>query len=65
VALDLQAQLDALREAYGSGATRVSYESKSVDYRSLAEMREIIASLENQLGITRPANIIARPRMWR
>ena len=65
MAIDLQSQLDALREAYYSGATRVSYESKSVDYRSLAEMRELIASLENQLGIVRPANIIAKPRMWR
>ena len=34
VAVHLQAQLDALREAYASGATRVSYESRSVDYRT-------------------------------
>jgi hypothetical protein len=65
MALDLQAQLDALREAYFSGATRVNYEGKSVDYRSLAEMRELIDSLQRQLGIVQPANVIAKPRMWR
>jgi hypothetical protein len=64
VALDLQSQLDALREAYYSGTRRVSYSDKSVEYASLAEMREAIASLEAQLGATPSRNIIARPRRW-
>jgi hypothetical protein len=65
VALDLQQQLDALREAYYSGVRTVSYEGKNVTYASASELREAIASIEAQLGITRSANIIAKPRMWR
>jgi hypothetical protein len=61
----LESQLDALREAYASGVTRVSYESKNVDYRSIAEMRELISSLEAQLGATPSRNIVCKPRMWR
>ena len=61
----LESQLAALREAYASGVTRCSYESKSVEYRSLAEMREAIASLEAQLGATPSRNIVCKPRMWR
>jgi hypothetical protein len=61
----LESQLAALQQAYYSGTTRVSYESKSVEYRSLSEMREPISSLEAQLGATPSRNIIAKPRMWR
>jgi hypothetical protein len=65
MALDLQAQLDSLREAYYSGVRTVSYEGKNVTYASASELREAIASLEAQLGITRSANVVARPRIWR
>lgn len=36
------AQLVALEAALASGATTVSYEGKSVTYRSVAELREAI-----------------------
>lgn len=45
-----QAQLDAIKRAYASGVTRVSYDGKSTDYRSLAEMRQIIATIEADLA---------------
>lgn len=52
-------QLVAIKEAYASGITRVSYDGKSTEYRSLAEMREIIATIEAALaadmGKPRPA----------
>ena len=46
----MQAQLDALRSAYSSGAVTVSYDGKNVTYRSLDEMRAAIAALENQIN---------------
>lgn len=46
----LQLQLANLREAQRSGATRVQYEGKSVDYRSAAEMAQAIAALENTIS---------------
>lgn len=57
----LQAQLDALRAAYFSGASSVAYEGKSVLYRSGADMLAAIDSLERQLGIdTRPRRVVMR-----
>jgi hypothetical protein len=53
---DLQAQLAALQAAYNSGARNVSYEGKSVNYGSPAEMREAIAAIENQINGMAGAN---------
>jgi hypothetical protein len=46
----LQAQLETLRAAYRSGVLRVHSGDKDVQYRSSAEMREAIASLENEIA---------------
>ena len=43
---DIAAQLAALRDAYRSGHLEVSYEGKTVKWRSLDEMRQAIADLE-------------------
>ena len=56
----LAAQIVALREAIASGAMRIKYrgasgEEKDVTYRSLADMRDVLADLERQSG--------ARPRV--
>ena len=40
-----QAQLDALCEAYASGVTKVTYEGKTVEYRSLADLSRAIATI--------------------
>lgn len=45
-----QNQLDAIRMAYVSGVTRVSYDGKTTEYRSLDEMRQIIATIEADLA---------------
>lgn len=45
-----QSQLDALREAYASGVTEVSYDGKTVKYRSLAEIATAINTVANALG---------------
>jgi len=50
----IQAELDAISTAISSGATRVSYDGKSVEYRSLTEMRSVRDALMRELGL-RPA----------
>ena len=45
-----QAQLDTIKRAYATGVTRVTYEGKTTEYRSLAEMRQIIATIEADLA---------------
>lgn len=47
-----QAQLDAIEDAITSGSTSVSYEGKSVTYRSLDEMLRIRAIIRSALGLT-------------
>lgn len=52
----LAAQITALRDAIASGAMRIKYrgasgEEKDVTYRSLAEMRDVLADLERQAGV--------------
>jgi hypothetical protein len=61
MAIDLQAQLDALMNAYNSGASTVTYEGKTVTYRSLPEMQAVIVSLQTQLGQrTTPTTVVMR-----
>lgn len=48
-------QLTALKTALATGATRVKMNGEEVEYRSLAEMRSIIATMERELGRKRPA----------
>ena len=47
-----QAQVDALRRAYARGVTRVSYDGKSVEYRSLDEMKRVIAEMDGEVSGT-------------
>jgi len=57
----LQAQLATLKNAYRSGARRVSYDGKNVDYGTTQEMREAIAALENDIATmqgTKPVRTI-------
>lgn len=41
-------EIATLRKAINSGATRVSYGDKSVEYRSLTEMKETLAAMERE-----------------
>lgn len=45
-----QAHLDALREAYASGATEITYEGKTIKYRSLKELEQAIARVANSMA---------------
>lgn len=47
-------QLESIERAIASGATRVSYDGKSVEYRSLADMRAVRDDIKRQLGLLTP-----------
>lgn len=42
-------QYDALKEAIASGATSIAYGDKTVSYRSLSEMKELVRMIEDEL----------------
>jgi hypothetical protein len=44
-----QAHLDALQEALGSGTLTVTYEGRSVTYRSIHELERAISVVQNAL----------------
>lgn len=46
-----QVQLDAIEEGISSGAMTVSYEGKSVTYRSIDDMLRIRSIIRRALGI--------------
>lgn len=46
--------LKAIKAAYAQGAYRVKYADKEVEYRSLAEMKQIISEMESCLGLKKP-----------
>jgi hypothetical protein len=52
MAVYTQSQIDALRRAYARGVTRVSYGDKSVEYRSLDEMKRVIAEMDGDVSGT-------------
>jgi hypothetical protein len=50
-----ETELAALRRAYASGTTRVSYDGKSVDYGSAEDLLGRIRTIERAIaGTTRP-----------
>ncbi len=50
-----ETELSALRRAYASGTTRVSYDGKSVDYGSAEDLLARIRTIERAIsGVSRP-----------
>lgn len=47
-----QAHIDALKEAIALGAKKVKYFDKEIEYRSLDEMRDILAEMEAEVNPT-------------
>lgn len=45
-----QDMLDAVKRAYASGTLRLTYEGKTLEYRSLAEMEKIINTVQRELS---------------
>lgn len=46
-----QVQLDAIEEAIASGATRITYEGKSVEYGSLDTLLRVRSIIRRALGL--------------
>lgn len=42
-------QYTALKEAIATGATTITYGDKTVSYRSLAEMKDLVRMIEDEL----------------
>jgi hypothetical protein len=45
-----QSELDALRRAYASGTLRVSYDGKTVEYGSEADLKRRIETIEGAMA---------------
>lgn len=45
------AQYEALRDAIATGASSVTHDGETVQFRSAAEMRALLGSMEEELGI--------------
>ena len=54
------AQLEALESAIALGVTRVKYQDKEQEYRSLKEMRELRAQIRRELGMDKPKILCAQ-----
>jgi hypothetical protein len=46
-----QAELEALKKAYGSGTLRVSYDGRSVEYGSEADLIRRIRTIESEMAV--------------
>jgi hypothetical protein len=58
----LQAQRDALFLAITSGELRVSYDNKTVEYRSFPEMRGALDLLDREIAKTSGQPVVARQK---
>jgi len=52
----IQADLDALNAAIKTGARKVKYADKEVEYRDLSEMLSVRKLIMDDLGLTSPAS---------
>lgn len=60
-----QTQLAALRDALASGALTVTYEGKTITYRSLLELQKAISIVERSLGVGASASRSVYPAFTR
>jgi hypothetical protein len=60
---ELQARREVLTAARSSGVARVSYDGKSVDYRSLAEIDRAIDALDREIAAAEGRRVIRHLRV--
>jgi hypothetical protein len=60
---DLRARRDALSAQRASGIARVSYDGKTVDYRSVAEIDRALEALDREIASTEGRRIIRQVRV--
>lgn len=60
---DLRARRDALSAQRASGVARVSYDGKTVDYRSVAEIDRAIEALDREIAAAEGRKLIRQVRI--
>lgn len=60
---DLRARRDALSTQRASGVARVSYDGKTVDYRSVAEIDRAIEALDREIATREGRRIVRQVRI--
>ncbi len=60
---ELKSRREALATSRSSGVERVSYDGKTVDYRSLAEIDRAIEVLDRDIGTAEGRKIIRQVRV--
>ena len=60
---DLRARREALLAQRSSGVARVSYDGKTVEYRSLAEIDRAIEALEREIAAAEGRRIVRQVRV--
>lgn len=62
-AAELRTRREALLAARASGVSRVSYDGKSIDYRSLAEIDRAIEALDREIAAAEGRRIVRNLRV--
>ena len=60
---DLRTRREALSAQRASGVARVSYDGKTVDYRSVAEIDRAIEALDREIAVTEGRRIVRHVRI--
>ena len=60
---DLRARREALSTQRSSGVARVSYDGKTVDYRSVAEIDRAIEALDREIAAAEGRKIVRHVRI--
>ena len=60
---DLRARRDALAAQRSSGVARVSYDGKTVDYRSVAEIDRALEALDREIAAAEGRRIVRQVRV--
>ena len=60
---ELKSRREALSASRASGVARVSYDGKSVDYRSLAEIDRAIEALDREIAIAEGRRLVRQVRV--
>lgn len=60
---DLQARKEALTAARSSGVARVSYDGKTVEYRSIAEIDRAVEALDREIAVAEGRRVIRHLRL--
>ncbi len=60
---DLRARRDALSAQRSSGVARVSYDGKTVDYRSVAEIDRALEALDREIAAAEGRRMVRQVRV--